>query len=104
MSISMRKGSIIASGFVHDGEPEVKDVMTQRRPSNYEAVRASGKGKTQENTTLTGASALTLKQSLVPLILVTTLFFVSRLYPSLTFDLLLIMHRCGVLLMVFLTH
>lgn len=54
--------------------------MNQRRPSNIEAIRRGGK-KTQENTTLTGASALTVRQSLVPLILVTTLFFVRRYTP-----------------------
>lgn len=48
--------------------------MEQRRPSNVDAIRRGGK-KTQENTALTGASALTVRQSIVPLILVTTLFF-----------------------------
>jgi len=76
MSVSMRRSSIVAGGFNDDGVPTVSEVMNQRRPSNYEAVQRSGK-KTQDNTTLTGASALTLKQSLIPLILVTTLFFVG---------------------------
>ena len=100
----MRRSSIITGGFNDDGVPTVADVMNQRRPSNYEAVQRSGK-KTQDNTTLTGASALTLKQSLVPLILVTTLFFVS---PNRTSSDLCIhtdvIYRCGASRMVFLIH
>lgn len=100
----MRRGSIITSGFTHEGEPQLADVMnaSARRPSNYEAIKAGGK-KTQNNTALTGASALTLRQSIVPLVLVTTLFFVSRpvggaLVNLPTYD------RCGVSPMVFSTR
>jgi MFS transporter, FHS family, L-fucose permease len=55
-------------------EPEVADVLQQRRPSNVEAM-AQMHRKSVSNKGLTGASALTVKQSIVPITLVTVLFF-----------------------------
>ena len=46
----------------------------QRKPSNIAAIRASHR-KSISDHQLTGASALTVKQSIVPISLVTTLFF-----------------------------
>jgi len=55
-------------------EPEVEEVMSQRRPSNVEAMENMHR-QSVSNKGLTGASALTVKQSLFPCILVTILFF-----------------------------
>ncbi|MCJ1430487.1 hypothetical protein MMC29_008405 [Sticta canariensis] len=55
-------------------EPEVSDVMTQRRPSNVDAINQQYR-RSISNTGLTGASALTVKQSIIPITLVTLLFF-----------------------------
>jgi MFS transporter, FHS family, L-fucose permease len=55
-------------------EPEVQEVMDQRRPSNVEAMENMHR-KSVSNKGLTGASALTVKQSIVPCLLVTVLFF-----------------------------
>jgi MFS transporter, FHS family, L-fucose permease len=55
-------------------EPEISEVMDQRRPSNVEAMENMHR-KSVSNKGLTGASALTVKQSIIPCILVTTLFF-----------------------------
>jgi FHS family L-fucose permease-like MFS transporter len=62
-------------GTKDNTEPEISEVMSQRRPSHVEATKNVGAGKSQSNRGLTGASALTLKQSIVPLCLVTVLFF-----------------------------
>lgn len=78
---TMRKGSIVRSGFVGDGEPNLNDVLESeaRRPSNVQAMKRNRQSVT--NTGLTGASALTVRQSIFPVSLVTVLFFVSRLTP-----------------------
>ena len=55
-------------------EPEIADVLQQRRPSNVEAMQQMHR-KSVSNKGLTGASALTVKQSIVPITLVTVLFF-----------------------------
>jgi MFS transporter, FHS family, L-fucose permease len=59
-------------GFIE--EPEIADVLQQRRPSNVEAMEQMHR-KSISNKGLTGASALTVKQSIVPITLVTVLFF-----------------------------
>lgn len=53
-------------------EPTASEVHEQRKPSNAEV---STRNKTVSNSGLTGASALTLKQSILPITLVTILFF-----------------------------
>lgn len=55
-------------------EPSIADVLQQRRPSNVEAMEHVHR-KSVSNKGLTGASALTVKQSIVPITLVTVLFF-----------------------------
>lgn len=55
-------------------EPEVSDVMNQRRPSNAEAINQQYR-RSISNQGLTGASALTVRQSILPITLVTILFF-----------------------------
>ncbi|MCJ1412391.1 hypothetical protein MMC19_006485 [Ptychographa xylographoides] len=56
-------------------EPEISEVLAQRRPSNVEAMAHQHRKSVSNNKGLTGASALTVRQSIVPIILVTTLFF-----------------------------
>jgi len=55
-------------------EPSRDDVLSQRQPSNAEAVANIGR-KSVANKGLTGASALTVRQSIFPVTLVTSLFF-----------------------------
>lgn len=57
--------------------PAQDDVIAQadRRPSAIHAVQEGKKLKTSDNTGLTGASALTARQSLLPCALVTILFW-----------------------------
>jgi len=55
-------------------EPELKDVFNQRRPSAVEAMSQQHR-KSVSNQGLTGASALTVRQSIFPITLVTILFF-----------------------------
>ena len=59
-------------------EPDMSEVMdqnqNQRRPSNVDAIRQQHR-KSVSNKGLTGASALTVRQSIVPITLVTILFF-----------------------------
>ena len=55
-------------------EPEIEEVMNQRRPSNIDAINQMHR-KSVSNKGLTGASALTVKQSIFPITLVTVLFF-----------------------------
>lgn len=50
------------------------DAITERQPSNASAVRSQGR-KSVVNQGLTGASALTVRQSIFPITLVTVLFF-----------------------------
>jgi MFS transporter, FHS family, L-fucose permease len=56
------------------GKSEVADVNDQQLPSSAEAT-AKGHNQNVTNTGLTGASALTVRQSIYPITLVTTLFF-----------------------------
>lgn len=60
--------------FGRNEEPEITEVMQQRRPSNVEAMDQQHR-KSVSNRGLTGASALTVRQSIVPVALVTVLFF-----------------------------
>lgn len=60
--------------FSKKTEPEFDGVMTQRRPSAAEAM-ANQHRKSITNQGLTGASALTVRQSIYPIALVTLLFF-----------------------------
>lgn len=55
-------------------EPEIADVLQQRRPSNVDAINQMHR-KSVSNGGLTGASALTVRQSIFPITLVTILFF-----------------------------
>ncbi|KAH8900031.1 glucose/galactose transporter [Thozetella sp. PMI_491] len=55
-------------------EPTAAEIAQQRRPSTAEAVQNSHR-KSVSNKGLTGASALTVRQSLAPIALVTLLFF-----------------------------
>lgn len=58
-------------------EPTLDQVHEQqdRRPSAVEVVAEQTRRKSVDNTRVTGASALTTRQSIVPVTLVTTLFF-----------------------------
>lgn len=62
--------------FGKNEEPQVADIAAQqeRRPSHIDVRGKRGK-ETADNKGLTGASALTVKQSIYPLCLVTILFF-----------------------------
>lgn len=53
-------------------EPTPSEVLDQRRPSHNEVNTHQ---KSVSNTGLTGAAALTVKQSILPITLVTILFF-----------------------------
>uniref|UniRef100_L2FX78 Glucose galactose transporter n=1 Tax=Colletotrichum fructicola (strain Nara gc5) TaxID=1213859 RepID=L2FX78_COLFN len=55
-------------------EPEVAEVLDQRQPSAVEATQHQHR-MSVPNRGLTGASALTVRQSIVPITLVTLLFF-----------------------------
>lgn len=57
-------------------EPDLQEVLevSGRRPSNADAMRQQHR-KSVSNRGLTGASALTVRQSIVPITLVTVLFF-----------------------------
>jgi FHS family L-fucose permease-like MFS transporter len=55
-------------------EPEQREVQEQRQPTSAEAM-AQQHRKTVSNKGLTGASALTVRQSIFPITLVTILFF-----------------------------
>ena len=64
---------------------DVAEISEQHRPSNTEAMNDENR-KNVSNSGLTGASALTVKQSILPITLVTVLFFlwgfaVSRELP-----------------------
>lgn len=56
-------------------EPTRSDIASQRRPSAAEAVNHASRKSAVPNRGLTGASALTVRQSIAPIILVTVLFF-----------------------------
>jgi FHS family L-fucose permease-like MFS transporter len=53
-------------------EPTPQEILEQRRPSNAEVNKHR---KSVSNRGLTGASALTVRQSIFPITLVTILFF-----------------------------
>ena len=55
-------------------EPDVGEVLRQRQPSTAEAMQQQHR-KSVSNRGLTGASALTVRQSIFPIVLVTILFF-----------------------------
>ena len=55
-------------------EPTREEVLAQRQPSVAEAIRNQGR-RSVANKGLTGASALTVRQSIFPVALVTVLFF-----------------------------
>lgn len=60
--------------FGRKEEPEISEVLQQRRPSAVEALSHQHR-KSVSNRGLTGASALTVRQSIFPISLVTLLFF-----------------------------
>ncbi|OHX00833.1 MFS fhs l-fucose permease [Colletotrichum incanum] len=60
--------------FGKNQEPEVAEVLEQHRPSAVEATQNQHR-MSVSNRGLTGASALTVRQSIVPITLVTVLFF-----------------------------
>lgn len=60
--------------FFSSNEPSQAEVSSQRRPSNVEAMAHQNR-KSVSNKGLTGASALTVRQSIIPITLVTILFF-----------------------------
>lgn len=70
---STKFGSIVAM----DTEPTAEDVKAQmgRRPSIVEVKDLSKERKGVSNKKVTGASQITLKQSIIPICLVTILFF-----------------------------
>lgn len=55
-------------------EPTPSEIADQRQPSNAEAMAHTHR-KSVSNRGLTGASALTVRQSILPITLVTVLFF-----------------------------
>jgi len=61
--------------FGKSEEPTPADVASQRRPSNVEAVQHANSKGPVSNRGLTGASSLTVRQSIAPIALVTLLFF-----------------------------
>jgi len=62
--------------FGKSEEPEIQEVLQRRRPSAAEATSAANTHrKSVSNRGLTGASALTVRQSIYPITLVTILFF-----------------------------
>lgn len=71
MSSGLKRRSI---GSVTEPTPQEVFGQAEYRPTNYQAVE-NNKLKTADNKGLTGASALTARQSLIPCALVTILFF-----------------------------
>jgi len=73
--------------FGRKEEPEVAEVLEQRRPSTADAM-ANQRRQSVSNRQLTGAAALTVRQSIWPIALVTLLFFLwgklhrNRLIPN----------------------
>jgi hypothetical protein len=68
-----RLGSIYGA----ETEPTLEEVREQmaRRPSIAEVKKEAYRRKSVSNRVVTGASQLTVKQSIIPICLVTTLFF-----------------------------
>lgn len=65
--------------FGRKEEPEIKEVLGQRRPSAVDAMSNTHR-LSVSNRGLTGASALTVRQSIYPITLVTILFFLWGMY------------------------
>jgi MFS transporter, FHS family, L-fucose permease len=61
--------------FWKDADPNMDDILSQRRPSAADAVANNRRRQSVADHQLTGAATLTTRQSLVPVMLVTTLFF-----------------------------
>ncbi|PSS02171.1 glucose/galactose transporter [Coniella lustricola] len=59
--------------FGRDQEPTVQEIREQRHPSNAEVM--TNRRHSVSNRGLTGASSLTVRQSIIPITLVTVLFF-----------------------------
>lgn len=64
-------------GLGGDQEPTLAEVHEQqsRRPSATEAIAEDRRRKSIDNRAVTGASQITTRQSIIPVALVTTLFF-----------------------------
>ena len=60
--------------FGKDSEPTVQDIHGQRRPSAVDALSRKGRRNVNDKK-VTGASQITTRQSLLPVALVTILFF-----------------------------
>ena len=56
-------------------EPTLEEIRGQRRPSAVEALQNQSRRKSVSDKVVTGASQITTRQSLVPVGLVTCLFF-----------------------------
>lgn len=56
-------------------EPTLEDIHTQRRPSAVEALDNQRRRKSVSDKAVTGASQITTRQSIIPVSLVTILFF-----------------------------
>jgi len=69
----LRLGSIVGK----ETEPTLEEVKEQqgRRPSLADVKHEATRRKSVSNRAVTGASQLTVKQSIIPIVLVTTLFF-----------------------------
>src|SRR5689334_11510770 len=63
--------------FGGSNEPTIEDVHAQqgRRPSAAEAIAQDRRRKSVSDREVTGASQITLRQSIIPVTLVTVLFF-----------------------------
>lgn len=66
-----------ASAVEHHNEPTLEDVRrgSLRRPSVAEVLRNERARKKVSNKVVTGASQITTRQSIIPVALVTILFF-----------------------------
>ena len=73
-----RLGSIVGQ----ETEPTLEEVKAQqpRRPSTAVVQEEAMRRKSVSNRAVTGASQITTRQSIIPICLVTTLFFVSILF------------------------
>lgn len=63
--------------FFSSQEPTLEEIHQQqgRRPSTVDVVEQQVRRKSVDNRVVTGASALTTRQSIIPVTLVTILFF-----------------------------
>ena len=69
----LRLGSIVGK----ETEPTLEEVHDQmdRRPSVVEVQKDAKRRKSVSNRKVTGASQITVRQSIIPIVLVTILFF-----------------------------